>query len=166
MAWRQTLSGLHDMINQLPEGWLESLQAGDQALSAGFPACASEHYLDALDQGYDLLEQSSAIACPDSLYEQSLLGVVTPLLNLVESYLAEERAEMAMVRLNRCISLLMSEKSPQGSLYRNQCVDQLLALAGEQCLQLMPEVQHTRPDMLPMLVLLERQSHGGTITIH
>tara|TARA_R110000868_G_scaffold5065_25_gene31396 strand:+ start:5479 stop:5931 length:453 start_codon:yes stop_codon:yes gene_type:complete len=93
---RYYLAGL-----DMPAGWWDWIESGRRALLSGNPQQACDDFHQALNLGYAELD-----AGPERLSEQSLLAVVTPLLNLVDAYLEAGRAEMALVKLSRCAELV------------------------------------------------------------
>jgi len=150
---QQWQAGIHARRGeQPPQDWQLFIEEGRMALESGEPQLASQYFVQALDLGYDLLySPNSGFGVS---YETALSSVVLALLNLVESYLAEGRSEMALVRLNRCVSLLANQSKDAGHEGIRICVHKMAARLAEECPQLLGRIQSNNPALQAMVAQL------------
>ncbi len=149
-TWQAGIQARHG--EKPPLDWQHHIEMGQQALAAGDPQAASQSFVQALDFGYDLLY------CPGQYpmvsYETALASVVLALLNLVESYLAEGRSEMALVRLNRCVNLLASQNNDCDHEGIRLCVQKMAARLAQECPQLLGRIQTNKPALQALIAQL------------
>ena len=137
---------------QPPLDWQHHIEMGQQALASGDAEAATRSFVMALDYGYDLLY--CARGGMTVSYETALASVVLALLNLVESYLAEGRHEMALVRLNRCVSLLADQSNAADQAGIRVCVGKMAARLAEECPQLLGRIQSNKPALQALIAQL------------